>query len=151
MRTAIIGKKGLWIRIFCLTLLLGSCERKTTPVVPPDPEPTDPVLQVQVPGAYGIPGGNQVYNEDRHQLSTLESPDGSQIFLLLDPGERKVMSIHGIPASLKAGDRISFHFRVMTNGYVLQSEEFEDVELLKVTDKLLWLKKDANTYFVLAR
>jgi len=151
MRTSFIGKRGRRVWILCLALLLGSCERNVTPVVPPEPEPTDPVLLVEVPGAYGIPGGNQVYSEDRHQLSTLECPDGSLVFLLLDPGERKVMSIHGIPSTLKEGDRISFHFRVMTNGYVLQSETFEDVELLKMTSTRIWLKKDDNTYFVLSR
>lgn len=147
MRIAFIGKMG----ILSLALLLCSCEQKPRPVPPPQPEETDPVLLVQVPGAYGIPGGNQVYNEDRHQLSVTQCPDGTLLFRLLDPGERKVMSIHGIPAAVQEGDRIAIHFRVMTNGYTLQSESFENVQVLKIGPKLLWLKKDDNTYFVLSR
>lgn len=151
MRIAFIGKRNCQIGILCLALFLGSCEQKPKPVPPPKPEETDPVLLVQVPGAYGIPGGNQVYNEDRHQLSVTQCPDGTLLFRLLDPGERKVMSIHGIPATLQEGDRISFHFRVMVNGYTIQTESFEHVQVLKVTQKLIWLKKDENTYFVLER
>lgn len=151
MRAASIGKRGGWLWTLCLMLLLGCGDPKPTPPVPPGPEKEDPIVQVLVPGAYGIPGGNQVYNEDRHQLSAMECPDGTILFRVLDPGERKVLSIHGIPTSLKEGDRIPLHFRVMVNGYTIQSESFTDVLVLKLTSNMIWLKKDETTYFVLQR
>ena len=150
MRAASIGKRGGWFWALCLILLLGCEDPQPKPPVPPGPE-EDPIVQVVVPGAYGVPGGNQVYNEDRHQLSAMECPDGTLLFRLLDPGERKVLSIHGIPATLRQGDRIPLHFRVMVNGYTIQSETFTDVLVLKLTSGMIWLKKDENTYFVLQR
>lgn len=151
MRAASIGKRGGWLWALCLVLLLGCEDPQPNPPVPPGPDKEDPIVQVQVPGAYGIPGGNQVYNEDRHQLSFTECPDETLLFRILDPGERKVLSLHGIPATLKQGDRISFLFRVMVNGYTIQSESFTDVQVLKLTGSMIWLKKDETTYFVLQR
>ena len=151
MRAASIGRRGGWLRALCLILLMGCVDPQPKPPVPPEPEEEDPVLQVLVPGAYGIPGGNQVYNEDRNQLSVMECPDGTLLFRLLDPGERKVLSIHSIPSTLQKGDRISLHFRVMANGYTIQSETFTDVLVLKLTSRMIWLKKDETTFFVLQR
>jgi len=139
---------GRCIGTLTLLLLMGCIDPKPTP---PDPGKEDPIVQVVVPGAYGVPGGSQVYNADRHQLSTLECPDGTLIFRLLDPGERKVLGLYGVPAKLKTGERISFQFRVMVNGYTLQSEEYKDVLVLKLTPDGIWLKKDESTYFVLSR
>lgn len=131
-----------------LLLLLWGCPSRPSP---PDPGKEDPIVQVVVPGAYGVPGGSQVYNPDRHQLSTLECPDGTLSFRLLDPGERKVLGIYGVPARLKEGDRISFLFRVLVNGYTIQSEEYTGVLVLKLTADGIWLKKNDSTYFVLSR
>jgi hypothetical protein len=131
-----------------LLLLLGCIHRQPTP---PDPGKEDPIVQVVVPGAYGVPGGSQVYNPDRHQLSALECPDGTLTFRMLDPGERKVLGLYGLPAKLKVGDRVSFRFRVLVNGYTLQSEEYTGVQVLKLTPDGIWLKKDDTTYFVLSR
>ena len=149
MHAASIGKWGGRILVVCLVFLLGCEEPQPKPPVPPAPE--DPIAEVLVPGAYGIPGGSQVYNEDRNQLSAMECPDGTLLFRLLDPGERKVLSIHSIPANLHQGDRISVHFQIMVNGYTIQSEIFTDVLVLKLTHAMIWLKKDENTYFVLQR
>lgn len=131
-----------------LLLLLWGCPSRPTP---PDPGKEDPIVQVVVPGAYGVPGGSQVYNADRHQLSTLECPDGTLTFRMLDPGERKVLGLYGLPAKLKVGDLVSFRFRVLVNGYTLQSEEYTGVQVLKLTPDGIWLKKDDTTYFVLSR
>lgn len=146
MRVATVGIRG---GLLLLLLLSGCKEPRPTPPVPPQPE--DPIVQILVPGAYGIPGGNQVYNEDRHQLSSMECPDGTLLLRILDPGERKVLSIHSVPAKLRQGDRIPLHYRVMVNGYTIQSQSYTDVLVVKVTDSNIWLRKDETTYFVLQR
>lgn len=132
-------------------LLVTACPLKPEPYRPPEPEPEDPVLAVTVPGAYGVSGGNQVYNPDRHQLSVLECPDGTQLFRLIDVGERKVLSIGNLPVTLQKGKELKLDYRVMVNGYTLQSQTYENVEVLKVTSQMIWLKKDEGTYFVLKR
>jgi hypothetical protein len=139
---------GRSLALLTLLLLMGCEDPKPTP---PVPGKEDPIVQVVVPGAYGVPGGTQVYNADRHQLSTLECPDGTLTFRLLDPGERKVLSLYGIPSQLREGEHISFRFRTMVNGYTLQSEEYTDVLVLKLTPDGIWLKKNESTYFVLSR
>ena len=143
------GKR--WLPVVGLVLLLGCVHRGPNPPVPPSPDEEDPIVQVKEPGAYGIPGGSQVYNPERHQLSVLESTDGTQAFRLLDAGERKVLSVSGIPANLTENSRISLSYRILVNGYTLQKEQYQDVLVLKVTDKLIWLKKDETVYFVLQR
>lgn len=132
-------------------LLVTACPSKPEPYIPPEPEKEDPVLAVTVPGAYGVAGGNQVYNPDRHQLSVTECPDGTLLFRLMDAGERKVLSIGNLPASLQEGRQLALNYRVMVNGYTLHSRTYEQVEVLKATSQMIWLKKDEDTYFVLKR
>ena len=132
-------------------LLLTACPPKPEPILPPEPEPQDPVLAVTVPGAYGVSGGNQVYNPDRHQLSVLECPDGTLLFRLIDAGERKVLSIGNLPAVPQEGRQVELDYRVMVNGYTLHTQTFQKVEVLKITSQMIWLKKDESTYFVLKR
>lgn len=133
------------------TLWVLGCVPKTPKPPGPNPGTEDPVVQVVVPGAYGVPGGNQVYNSERHQISVLESPDGTMTFRLMDAGDRKVVGLYGIPSQLREGKHISLQYRVMVNGYTIQSENYTDVEVLKLTTEGIWLKKDENTFFVLER
>lgn len=139
---------GRWPAAFVLLLMLG-CVHPAPAPVPPDE--TDPVLQQTTPGAYGIPGGSQVYNPDRHQLSVLEASDGTLSYRILDVGERKILSISGVPYDLKEGARLSLWYRVMVNGYTLQQERYENLQVVKVTPQLIWLKKDDSLFFVLQR
>ena len=142
---------------FYITALLGTlllctaCPPKPEPYIPPEPEKKDPVLAVTVPGAYGVPGGNQVYNPDRHQLSVLECQDGTLLFRFMDVGERKVLSIGNLPSAMQEGQQLELHYRVMANGYTLQSQTYEQVEVLHITSQMIWLKKDESVYFVLKR
>lgn len=132
-------------------ILLCACRCNDQPVPGPPTIHEDPIVSVNVPGAYGVPGGNQVYIEDRSQLSLLEGADGCLSFRILDEGERKVLSISGIPSDIREGDYISLYYRLMINGYSIEENEYENVRAVKVSESGIWLKKDENCYFVIAR
>ena len=69
------------------------------------------------------------------------------------PGAYGVAGGHQVynPASLQEGRQLALNYRVMVNGYTLHSRTYEQVEVLKVTSQMIWLKKDEDTYFVLKR
>lgn len=147
-----VSKNRIWqIALISGVYLLSSCNGRGVTPSPGPPESVDPITQVTIPGAYGVPGGAQVYNESRNQLSVLECDGGTLSFRMLDSGEMKVTSLSGVPSSAKEGDRFDVLYRLMVNGYVIQNMEYEDVKVIKTTDSLLWLKKDDDTYFVLKR
>lgn len=141
----------LQIAVISGIYLLPSCDGRGVSPSPGPPEPVDPITQVTVPGAYGVPGGSQVYNESRNQLSVLQCDGGTLSFRIMDSGEMKVISVSGVPSRAKEGDSFNVLYRLMVNGYVIQDMEYEDVKLIKTTDSLLWLRKDDETYFVLKR
>lgn len=147
-----VSKNRIWqIALISGVYLLSSCNGRGVSPTPGPPGTIDPITQVTDPGAYGVPGGAQVYNESRNQLSVLECDGGTLSFRMLDSGEMKVTSLSGVPSSAKEGDRFDVLYRLMVNGYVIQNMEYEDVKVIKTTDSLLWLKKDDDTYFVLKR
>lgn len=143
--SSFIRSAGRWTGMGALALILCLCCNPK----PPEPEEEDPIVQVKVPGAYGLPDGNQVYNDDRNQLSVLLCADGTLSFRILDEGERKVISISGLPANLQQGAYVQVHYRVMVNGYTLRSEVFEKVHVVKNNGSMAWLKKDNGVYFVI--
>ena len=137
-----------WQAALVLLVLLGCVHPAPSPVPPDD---SDPILLQTTPGAYGVPGGSQVFIPDRHQLSVLEASDGTLSYRILDVGERKVLSVSGIPDNLKEGSRISLGYRVMVNGYTLQQEHYDNVQVLRITQQMVWLKKDDTVFFILQR
>lgn len=143
-------KRHFFITVFC-TCLLWACGGKGKVPTPTPPEVDDPITEISIPGAYGVPGGSQTYNYERCQLSVLQTSGSTLSFRILDPGERKVVTVSGIPAAPIAGNRVHVSYRLMVNGYSLQSADYEDALVLKVTDSMIWLKEDDTTYFVLKR
>lgn len=131
--------------VFCVVFLVG-CDRDSRPV-PPVPKPNeDPITRVSVPGAYGVPGGDQSLNSQRQKSALFY--DNSFAFRLLEPSSRTVVSLSGLPASLQEGDRISVYYRVAKGGKTLESELYENVEILMISDKMAWLKKSDQIFFV---
>lgn len=118
-------------------------EEPEEPEVPVD----DPVLAVSHPGAYGVSGGNEVL-EEGGQTSFLQYSGGAS-WRLIHPSSGKVVSLSGLPEKFRRGARVGFLYRVIDRGIVRESQPFSGVEVLQVTDTLVWLKKDEHTYFVL--
>ena len=129
-------------------LLLPSCREVPDPKGPDVPPVSDdPILEVTLPGAYGVEGSNET-QQDGFQSSLLEYPEGVS-WRMLHPASRKVVSLSGLPASFQKGDKIDFLYRVSERGITRVNHLYTEVEVLQVTDSLIWLKKDDHTYFVL--
>ncbi len=130
----------------CVVFLVG-CDRNSRPV-PPGPNPDeDPIVQVSVPGAYGVPGGDQLLNSGRQKSFLVYGNQFS--FRLLEPSTLTVATLSGLPASLREGDRISVYYRLAKGGKTLESELYENVEILMINDKTAWLKKNEQIFFVI--
>lgn len=143
------GGRFLTFGMLASLLLATACRDESKPVEPPAPPEVrdDPVLAVTVPGAYGVEGGNEVVS-DGVQTSLLTYPEGRS-WRLLKPLSRKVVSLSALPESFRQGERIQFLYRVSERGIIRVNHTFTDVEVLQVTDSLVWLKRDEHTFFVL--
>ena len=145
------------IRIIYITILAGlllcSCIPKTPdkptpdPPVPPEPEDPDPITLVTTPGAYGVEGGTIEYDLSKHQLSRLEYRNGWS-YRLLCPEDVTVASISGLPGDFKAGDSVTFLYRVQQQGHSWVNVTYT-MTVLQIKDGKAWLKKDDETYFVI--
>lgn len=129
--------------VFC------ACEPREKPVPPgPEPEVEDPVVKVQIPGAYGVPGGDQILLPSR-QCGVLFYGNSFSV-RLLDPGTVTVASLSGLPSGLSQGQKVSFVYRLSSRGRTLALESYEDIPVIRVKDNMAWLKKDEQTFFVIS-
>ena len=137
-------------RLLCLafaTFLLCGCKEPVVPK-PPVPEPEeDPITHVQVPGAYGVKGGDKILLPSS-QTGVLIY-DKSFTFRIIEPSSMTVVSVSGLPVGLKVGDRISLQYRLSRGGRTLESEVYENVQILMTNDKMAWLKKNDEIFFVI--
>lgn len=139
-------KRWLVMLVFSAFFLSGQCEREEPQ--PPGPEPVeDPITKVSVPGAYGVKGGDKILLPSS-QTGVLVY-DKSFSFRILDPATLTVVSLSGLPVGLQVGDRISLHYRLSRGGRTLESEVYENVEILMTNDKMAWLKKNEEIFFVI--
>lgn len=138
--------------LLCIALscaVLGACEPRENPVPPaPEPEVEDPVVKVQVPGAYGVPGGDQILLPSRQCGVLIYGNNFS--FRLLDPSTVTVASLSGLPSGLRTGQKVAFVYRLSSRGRTLALQPYEDVTVVQVKDNTAWLKKDDNTFFVIS-
>jgi len=129
----------------CAKIWVG-CGPNTGPVPPGPPPEEDPITKVSVPGAYGVSGGDQILQPSR-QTGTLYFGN-SFTFRIIDPATQTVVSLSGLPQNLKAGDRISLHYRLQKGGKTLASESYENAQILMTNDKMAWIKKNDRIFFV---
>ena len=135
-------------------VLLISCVQKTpdrpTPPAPnpPVPDDPDPITTVTAPGAYGVEGGDIIFDPLENQLSVVEYVGGCS-YRIINPSKVSVASISGLPKVLKEGDTVSFLYRVLEQGHSTVSTRYE-MSVLQLKDGKAWLKKDNRTFFVIA-
>ncbi len=112
-------------------------------------EPEDPLLQVLVPGAYGVEGGDEAYTRTRAQISRLTDGD-SYVFSLLYPEEVKVVSI-SLPTSLAEGNSVTVGYKVVEKDRTLVKTDYFSVKVLRIAEPYVWLKADRGVFFVVRR
>lgn len=143
------GASIRWIVCLMMAVFATSgCKEKESPVIPPGPEvEEDPLERVRVPGAYGVPGGDQILQLSR-QSSTLFYGN-SFSYRLLDPSTLTVVSLSGFPKGLEEGDTVSFTYRLVRRGVTIATARYDGVKVIKTGGGMAWLKKDENCFFVI--
>lgn len=109
----------------------------------------DPVLQVTVPGAYGVEGGDVIFNRTETQISRLT--DGSSFhFSLLYPADVRVMTV-SVPSVMEKGDTVALSYKIVEKDRTLVKTDYPKVAVLRIREPLVWLKVDENVYFVIKK
>jgi hypothetical protein len=124
----------------------GSVERRVTLVQSVE----DPILRVHEPGAYGVPGGDVVYDPDRSQYSLLFYGEEGLSVRFLEPDAAQVTILSGLSRKLETGMQFQLLYRKVERGYTRVLETVP-VQVIRIQDSLVWLKKDDNLYFVIRK
>ena len=138
--------------LFVLLFLLPAC-REEIPHVdggeepPPVVEEEDPILQQEVPGAYGVPGGTFQLTEG-WQTGILHYGSYRQNFRLVQPSRAHVVSLSGLPHPLAEGMEVQALYRETERGLTRVCIPY-CLLVLRVQDNKVWLKESDQTYFVL--
>ena len=132
--------------LFAAFVFFG-CDEPEVPVPPDPPVEEDPITHVSVPGAYGVSGGDKILLPSC-QTSVLVFGK-SFSFRIIEPSTLSVISLSGLPVGLKAGDRVSLHYRLARGGRTLESEGYENLEVLLTSDNMAGLKKNDDVFFVI--
>ena len=150
-------KKNTWNISFTLTENMGNAPRTAvflfssaslTRRVTITQSVEDPIFRTHTIGAYGVPGGDIVFDRERFQYSRLLYGSQFLSFRLYEPSAARVVSLSGLFRQMEAGMRFPVLYRVSEEGYTRILERFE-VQVIRVRTPLVWLKKDENTYFVI--
>lgn len=134
--------------------LISSCitktpDRPTPPApTPPVPEDPDPITMITTPGAYGLEGGDVIFDPSVNQLSVVEYQGGCS-YRMLNPEKVSVVSVSGLPQVLSEGDSVSFLYRVLEHGHSTVSTRY-DMTVLQMKDGKAWLKQNDSTFVVIA-
>ena len=142
--------------LLCLSVALFfllSC-REELPHVDDGKEPEvpeaveeDPILQTEVPGAYGVPGGSIVLR-DGWQLGILRYGGNRQNVRLVHPARARVITLSGLPRPLRSGMEIQVLYRETEQGYTRVCLPYK-LRVIQVKDGKVWLKESDQTFFVL--
>ena len=109
----------------------------------------DPLTLNKVPGFYGIDGVNVIPTGSR-QSSSFHFGN-SWIYRITDPSTLTVMALGNIPWNLKSGEHINVSYKVVRQGMEEMYEPSVDVEVVRVTGTLVWLRKNESEYFIIER
>ncbi|MCR5408690.1 MAG: BACON domain-containing protein [Bacteroidales bacterium] len=109
----------------------------------------DPLTLNKVPGFYGIEGVNVIATGSR-QSSSFHFGN-SWIYRITEPSTLTVMALGNIPWNLKSGEHINVSYKVVRQGMEEMYVPSVDVEVVRVTSTLVWLRKNESEYFILER
>lgn len=107
----------------------------------------DPIFRIQTVGAYGVPGGDVVYDPDHFQTARLYFGD-KMSFRWMDLSGARVASLSGFPRALEPGMLFTVRYSVVENGFTRAGTSFP-VQVIRVREPLVWIKKDESTYFII--
>ena len=110
----------------------------------------DPIFRVHELGAYGVPGGDVIFTSNYFQYSRLQYGSNGLSVRFLEPDEARVTTLGGLPRNLETGMQFPLMYRVTEQGYTRILETIP-VQVIRVRDSLVWLKKDDNEYFVIRK
>ena len=114
--------------------------------VPPEVVEEDPILQQEVPGAYGVPGGD-VQLRDGWQLGILHYGGNRQNLRLVQPFQARVLSLGGLPHPLEQGMEFQALYRETDHGYTRVCIPYR-LQVVRVKAEKVWLKESDQTFFV---
>lgn len=109
----------------------------------------DPLTLNKVPGFYGIEGVNVLPTGVRQSSSFHYGQYWT--YRILDPSTLTVQALGNIPWELTSGSHISVSYKMVRQGMEEAYEPSVDVEVVRVTNTLVWLRKDESEYFILER
>jgi hypothetical protein len=109
----------------------------------------DPLTLNKVPGFYGVEGVNVLPTGTR-QSSSLHYGN-YWTYRILDPSSLTVHALGGIPWDLASGSHISVSYKTVRQGMEESYEPAVDVEVVRVTGTLVWLRKSESEYFIIER
>lgn len=125
-------------------------DEKEKPVPAPDPVPEvveeDPILQTEIPGAYGVPGGDIVLR-DGWQVGILRYGGNRQNFRLIQPAQVRVVSLSGLSRPLVKGMEVQALYRDMEQGLTRVCLPYR-LQVIQVKEGKAWLKESDQTFFV---
>ena len=110
----------------------------------------DPIFRVHDLGAYGVPGGDVIFDKNLLQYSTLQYGANGMSVRFLEPEEARVTILSGLSRNLETGMQFQMLYRVVEQGYTRILETIP-VQVIRVRDSMVWLKKDDNEYFVIRK
>ena len=113
----------------------------------PEAVEEDPILQTEVPGAYGVPGGSIVLR-DGWQLGILRYGGNRQNVRLVYPARARSITLSGLPRLLRSGMEFQVLYRETEQGYTRVCLPYK-LRVIQVKDGKVWLKESDQTFFVL--
>ena len=109
----------------------------------------DPLTLNKVPGFYGIDGKNVIPSGSR-QSSSFRYGE-KWCFRILDVSSLTIYALGNIPWDLTPGSVLTVSYKMVQAGIEETYEPAIQVEVLRVSSGMVWLKKSESEYFILER
>lgn len=109
----------------------------------------DPLTLNRVPGFYGFEGVN-VFPTGSRQSSSFRYGN-TWSYRIIDPSAMSVYALGNIPWDLESGSRISVSYKVLRRGMEISYEPSIEVEVVRSTASLVWLRRTESQYFIIER